>query len=345
MTTSSASLFNGKHVVVALVITFIPMLPSLLLAPLGWGDATGPFLLATMAALMASVFAGIRLGLIVTAGLVVADVLALPAAPSPVWAGLVMAATALLYGLSARRGLTSMIATAPIAVAFTLADPPTLQQGSMLADALALALFVGLGGLWGTGFGSLLGRKVPRKVPPLSKWTTAVVFAVTMAIVAGVTMGIVVATGIGHTGAWILLTILIVAQPAMGQTFRKSLERALGTLLGFGIALVVALLVGNTTLLLVLGIAFLTFAVYVKLDSRSTYWQFTTFLTPGIVLAEGSAADAVSLDIDRLWASFIGVGVALVLVLVFRMLGVRDKEVERADDQDGQVSVDPTATS
>jgi hypothetical protein len=345
VTTSSTSLFNGKHAVAALVITFVPMLPSLLLAPLGWGDVTGPFLLATMAALMASLFAGIRLGLVVTAGLAIAYMVALPAASNPGWAGLVMAVAALLYGLTARRGLTPMIVTAPVAIAFTIADPPTLQQGSMLADALALGLFAVLGGLWGTAFGSLLGRKVPRKVPPLLSWSRAVGFALTMAIVTGVTMGIVVATGIGHSGAWILLTILLVVQPAMGRTFRRSLERALGTALGFGLTLVAALLVSGQTLLLVLGIVFLTLAVYVKLDPRSTYWQFTTFLTPGIVLAEGSGANVLALDIDRLGATLVGIAIALGLLVIFRLLGVRDKKVERADAPDGQVSVDPTATS
>jgi hypothetical protein len=340
VTTSSTSLFSGKHAVAALVITFVPMLPSLLLAPLGWGEATGPFLLATMAALMASLFAGIRLGLVVTAGLAIAYMLALPAAPYPGWAGLVMAAAALLYGLSARRGITSMIVTAPVAIAFTIADPPTLQQGSMLADALVLGLFAVLGGLWGTAFGSLLGRKVPRKVPPVLSWSRAVAFALTMAIVTGVTMGVVVATGIGHTGAWILLTILMVVQPAMGRTFRRSLERALGTALGFGIALAAALLVSDQTLLLVLGIVFLTLAVYVKLDPRSTYWQFTTFLTPGIVLAVGSGADVMSLDIARLVATLVGIAIALGLLVVFRLLGLRDKEEERVDSQ---VSADPPA--
>jgi hypothetical protein len=34
--------------------------------------------------------------------------------------------------------------------------------------------------------------------------------AVTMADATGVTMGVVVATGIGHTGAWIVLTIVVV---------------------------------------------------------------------------------------------------------------------------------------
>ena len=341
MTTSSTSLFNGKHAVAALVITFVPMLPSLLLAPLGWGEATGPFLLATMAALMASLFAGIRLGLVVTAGLAIAYMLALPAAPSPVWAGLVMAAAALVYGLTARRGLTSMIVTAPVAIAFTIADPPTLQQGSMLADALVLGLFALLGGLWGTAFGSLLGRKVPRKVPPLSSWSRAVGFALTMAIVTGVTMGIVVASGIGHTGAWILLTIFLVVQPAMGQTFRKSLERALGTALGFGLTLAAALLVRDQTLLLLMGIVFLTVAVYLKLDPRSTYWQFTTFLTPGIVLAVGSGANVLSLDIDRLGATLVGIAIALGLLVIFRLLGVRDKEVAEADAQDGQDAQPP----
>ena len=345
MTTSFASLFNGKHAVAAVLLMVVPMLPILLLAPLGWGDATGPFLLATMAALMAALFAGVRLGLILTAGLAVADMLALSAAPHPVWAGLLMAAAALVFGLSARRGLTSMIVTAPIAVAFAIADPPKLPQGSMLADALTLGLLVVLGGLWGTAFGSLLGRKVPRKVPPMSSWSRAVGFAVTMAIVTGVTMGIVVATGIGHTGAWILMTIFIVVQPALHQTFSKSLERALGTALGFGIVLAVALLVSNRTLLSALGILFLALAVYVKLDPRSTYWQFTTFITPGIVLVEGSGEDVLSLDVDRLWASLTGIAIALGLLALFRLLGVHDPEVQPSDSQDDQVSANSPAAS
>jgi hypothetical protein len=343
--TTFASLFNGKHAAAAVVITFVPMLPSLLLTPLGLGDVIGPSLLATMATLMASVFAGVRLGLIVTAALAVTDMVALPAAPYPVWAGLVMGAAALLYGISARRGLTSMVVTAPVAVAFAIADPPKLQQGSVLADALVLGLFVLLGGLWGTAFGSFLGRKVPRKVPPMSSWTTAVVFAITMAIVTGLTMGIVVATGIGHTGAWIVLTVLMVVQPGLHQTFRKSLERALGTALGFGIALAVALLVSDKTLLLLLGMLFLTLAVYVKIDPRSKYWQFTMFLTPGIVLSEGASGNVRALDIDRLWASLTGIAVALVLLGIFRLLGVRDQEEERSDAQDVKASPERTATS
>jgi hypothetical protein len=329
--TTWASLFNGKHAVQAVILTLVPMLPALLFSPLGWGEATAPFLLATMAGLMATLFAGVRLGLIVLLVLAALGMLALPVAPSPVWAGLVMALATLLYGLTARRGLTSMVVTAPVAIAFLLADPPTLQQGSVLRDALFLGLVMVVGGLWGAGFGSVLGRRVPRKIPPLSPWTTAVVFAVTMALVAGVTMGVVVMTGIGHTGAWILLTVLMVAEPAMHQTYRRSVERALGTTLGFAIVLAVALLVRNATVLLVLGIFFLTLAVYVKLDQRSKYWQFTAFLTPGIVLAVGSTSDVVSLDLDRLWASLTGIAIALVLLLVFRLLGVRDELAQKDD--------------
>jgi hypothetical protein len=52
-----------------------------------------------------------------------------------------------------------------------------------------------------------------------------------------------------------------------------------------------------------------------------------------------------ALDIDRLWASLTGIAVALVLLGIFRLLGVRDQEVEWSDAQDVQASPEPTATS
>lgn len=322
--TSIASLFNGKHAVMAVVLVFVPMLPALVLAPLGWSAVIGPFLLATIGAMMAALFGGVRLALLVTVGFAVAEMVALPAASSAVWAGVVMALTSLVYGLTARRGLSAMIVVAPEGVAFLIADPPSLGQGSMLKDALTLGLFVVIGGVWGTGFGAFLGRKLPRKTPTGFSWRTTILFAVTMAVVTGVAMGVVVASGIGHTGAWILLTLFLVIQPVLHQTFRKALERALGTVLGFGIALAVALIVRDATVLLVLGMLFLTLAVYVKLDPRAKYWHFTMFLTPGIVLAEGASANVVVTDIDRLWASLVGVLVALAVLAVFRLVGMRD---------------------
>ena len=38
--TTLTSLFNGKHAVEAVTLTLVPMLPALLLSPLGWGEAT-----------------------------------------------------------------------------------------------------------------------------------------------------------------------------------------------------------------------------------------------------------------------------------------------------------------
>ena len=328
MTTSTTSLFNGKHAVTAVVLVLVPMLPALVLSPLGWSAVIGPSLLATLAAMMAALFGGIRLSLLVIAGFAVAEMLALPAAPSVVWAGLVMALTSLVYGLTARRGLSALIVVAPVGVAFLIPDPPSLGQGSMLKDALVLGLFVVVGGLWGTAFGGVLGRKVPRKVPTGFGWPTTVAFAATMAIVTGVSMAVVVASGIGHTGAWILLTLFLVIQPVLHQTFRKALERAVGTVLGFGIALAVALVVRDATVLLVVGILFLTLAVYVKLDPRAQYWHFTMCLTPGIVLSEGAGANVVVTDLDRLWASLVGVVVALLVIAVFKLVGMRDKDRE-----------------
>jgi hypothetical protein len=45
-----------------------------------------------------------------------------------------------------------------------------------------------------------------------------------------------------------------------------------------------------------------------------------------------------SLDIDRLWASLIGIAIALVLLAIFWVLDVRDKENTLADGNDSWMS-------
>jgi hypothetical protein len=53
---------------------------------------------------------------------------------------------------------------------------------------------------------------------------------------------------------------------------------------------------------------------------------------PGIVLVERSSANVRSLDIDRLWASLTGIAIAPVLLGIFWLLGVRDKEEKRVNN-------------
>ena len=323
----------GKRSVAAVILVLLPLAPSLLLAPLGLGAATGTFALGAAAGLIAGLMVDLRFGVAVAVVVGIANLVALAAAPYAILAGLVMAAVAMLYGLTARRGITAIIVVAPESVAFTLAEPPqVLANGSILVNALAVGGVALVGGLWGAGAGAILGRRLPHKKPVGVTTRRAVAFAGIIAAVTGVTMGVVVAMQLQHGGAWILLTILLVAQPGLHQTWRKALERLLGTVLGFAIAMAVGLLVQRPQVIVGLGLLFVALAVYLRMDSKRPYWQFTMVLTPGIVLVEGSGSSVVSTDLARLWFTLVGAGIALVVVALLRWRLGPDGPVEEHHD-------------
>ena len=334
MPTGHAWSVAGKRSVAAVILVLLPLAPSLLLAPLGLGAATGTFALGAAAGLIAGLMVNLRFGVAVAVVVGIANLVALPAAPYAIPAGLVMAAVAMLYGLTARRGLTAIIVVAPESVAFTLAEPPqVLAHQGILVNALVVGGVALVGGLWGAGAGAIIGRRLPHKKPVGVSTRRAVTFAVTMAAVTGVTMAVVVAMQLQHGGAWILLTILLVAQPRLHQTWSKTLERLLGTVLGFAIALAIGLVVDSPGVVVAVGLLFVAVAVYLHLSPKRPYWQYTMVLTPGIVLVEGSGSSVVSTDVARLWFTAVGASIALVVVAVLRWrLGPDGPDEEHLDD-------------
>ena len=309
----------GRRSFAAFFLVLLPLAPSLLLAPLGLGAATGTFALGAAAGLIAGLLVSGRFGVAVAAAVGVANAVAVPAAPYAILAGLVMATVAMLYGMTARRGITAIIVVAPESVAFTLADSSqVLANGSVLANALVVGGVALVGGLWGAGAGAIVGTRLTHKKPVRASTRRAVTFAVVMATVTGVTMAIVVSMQLQHGGAWILLTIFVVAQPALHQTWSRSLERLLGTVLGFAIALAISQVVKQPAVVVTLGLLFVALAVFLHLDPKRRYWQFTMMLTPGIVLVEGSGSSVVSTDLARLWFTFVGAAIALVVVAILR---------------------------
>ena len=174
----------------------------------------------------------------------------------------------------------------------------------------------------------LLHRPLP-PIPASLPWSIALHFGLILGITCGIAMGVVVAMDLQHGGAWLLLTLILVAQPVMSTAFWKSLSRVLGTALGFVIAFVVSLVAPKGTVPLIIALLCLAIAVYIKLDSAKPYWLFVTFLTPGIVLAEGASGNVLETDEKRLWFTLIGVGIALVVIVIARVLGLRDQEMTK----------------
>ena len=129
------------------------------------------------------------------------------------------------------------------------------------------------------------------------------------------------ASGLGHAGAWLLMTYFVVIQPYLQDGWRKALERAIGTVFGFVIAMGLGLVIEVEWLLLALGVGGLVLGIWVRIKN-APYWAYTAALTVGIVLAEGASNSVVSTGEQRLWATVVGTGASLaamaVLVPIYR---------------------------
>jgi len=306
---------SRKHALIAVVILFIPMIPSFVLFPLGLSLTMGQFICGVLVGLLCAAMIGARTALGVSAVLTVAIFLAFLSTSQPVLAGLVMAASAGLYGLSSRRGLVGVATAAPISVAFTLATPPQVLTGATdLQNATVLALVSLAGTLWGVVVGVVVMRKRTRPKVPLTPVNAAIVLGIILAIATGVTMSIVVANNLQNGGAWIILTILVISQPALGATWRKAIERLIGTALGFCIAFAVSLVVPRGWVDLLIALVFFALVAYVKLDSSKHYWQYTMFLTPAVVLTVGSSTNVFSTDVWRVISTVIGAAISMGIV-------------------------------
>jgi MFS family permease len=269
----------------------------------------------------------VRLAFAIVAAFTLANMVGYSVAEYPLLASIVMAAAVLLYGLTLRIGIATLIVVAPTSVAFTITQPPTvLPHDSMLTNLLVLAAVCLIAGVWGITAGAVVGRKVPNMPPTRVSWRSTWIFAGMLTAVCGVVMLVVELAHLPQDGAWILLTILIVSQPGMHRTWRKVGDRLLGTFAGFGVALVFAFpLHGHPMALTVAAIFLFGIAAYLMLAKRP-YWQFVMFLTPGVVLVVGASTSVLSTDINRVWSTVVGAAIAVAMLLVLRAIGIRDRE-------------------
>lgn len=310
------------------------LLPGLLLFPLGINAAMCVFVYGVMIGFLLAMLTNLRLTLAVVAAFTVANVIGLTVAPYPWVAALVMAVAVLLYGLTLRIGIATLIVVAPTSVAFTITQPPALvQHGSVFANALVLAAVCIIAGIWGAAAGTVIGRRVPSMPHTRVSWRSTWVFTGALTVVCGIVAVIVELAHLPQEGAWILLTILIVCQPSVHRTWRKVGDRLIGTFIGFAVALVVALpLPGHPMALTVAAIVLFGIAAYFMLAKRP-YWQFVMFLTPGVVLVVGATTSVLSTDISRVWSTIVGAGIAVVMLLVLGAVGVHDHDESSRGDR------------
>ncbi|MGI9196511.1 MAG: FUSC family protein [Candidatus Nanopelagicales bacterium] len=312
--------------IVIAVMAIVPMAPAMVLSAMGFPAAILPWSLAALGGTMATMFVGWRLGLALTGALAIFGSLAFAAGQwqNPWMAGLVMGVFAFGYGYTSRWGISSNLIIAVVAIdMITATGAAIVDDQSITTNALLTGAILVAAGLWGILIGLFLSRYLPKTPRTSLSMEHVWSFAIIMAVILGAAMAVVVAQQWQHGGAWFVLTLVVILQPDYMDSVKKIAHRALGTILGFAIALAIVSVIHVSWLVTLLGFAFLAVAMVFIMRPGSPYWVFVTFLTPAIVLMESNLDDAVSVDVARLGFTLLGVAVAALVALAFYPLQKR----------------------
>lgn len=310
MTESSSGRKLVRRLVLIALILIAVAAPGVVLTLLNYSNAVTLGALASVAALIPTLLVDWRAGALAIGILGIATALITLVTPSAMLCALIVAGVAALIGLSSRNGMNTYFIMVLVGIGFIVAQPPTIVTGTLANAGLAL-FFIVISGAWTVAVSWVVGRAIPRK--PLKEVSAqrAGMFAIVLALLTGLATVIVVHWDLGHPGGWMILTISIVLQPYMQDAWTKTLHRAGGTILGFGIAFVIGLMVHTPVMLYVAGFVTLFFALGFYVNPKRPYWLYVTFLTPTVVLLEGASSSVTDTAESRLIATLGGALIAV----------------------------------
>jgi hypothetical protein len=291
-------------------------IPAIVMGLLSWTAGVNIAILSGLAVFIACMGGnGWRTGLVISAPFAVFAGLADWVALNPWFAALVLAVAAFLRGYSAKVGMHDALVMTVIALGFFVASPiPAGSSGAFSPIPVYVAAVSLVAALWATLVMYLLRNRLHVREHAALDPVRVLPFSLVMAVLVGVATWFVVDLNLGHTGGWIILTILVVFQPSLGAGFTKAAHRAAGTIFGIVIAVVIGTLLSNQGLLYVVGTAFLLVAFILMLQGRP-YWLYATVLTPAIVLLESAGSTVREVSEERLGATLIGVAFTVLVML------------------------------
>lgn len=313
------------------VIVALLAAPAILAQSIWLPSTAGIFVLGALPATLAAVVVGPRRAWQIALASAASGTLAASFTGNAWLGAILIAALAGYAGRSARYGNQSPILFVPVVTSFIVISPPSLvdRTGQPIDDP-AYAGIVGIalliGGCWAALLGTALTRNFQRAGTEAVTEQVATAYAIALALSTGLATFITAYFFPGSTGAWVILTILLVMKPRATDMWKTARHRVGGTLVGAVVAAAVILTLDGMGLPrlsweLGLGALFLTLALSVV--QVRPYWQFVTLLTPAIILLKSSGQDELDLDAQRVLMTIIGTLTALVFAVGVREISNR----------------------
>lgn len=299
----------------AVFLTVVIALPAIIVGVLWHPQAAAPMILGGLVGIATVIPAGRRIGLGVSALMLLVTPVAIVSGSVPIAGACVMALLCMASGITALWGLESALVMIPLVMAYFVIQPMSLTGAP--ADRLAqeylvpAMLLVAGGCLWLVVAVPVLARH--RQLPTLQPAARrdAVVYTVAITILCSLSTFAVTTWAPGTRGAWLVLTILVVAKLGGRTTVRRSVHRVAGTIIGALLAAGVAEMVPSVGGEIGLALVFLAAAMTARSGPR--YWLYVTFLTPAVVLLS-SPGQVLLTGEQRVVYTVIGAGLVLLVV-------------------------------
>lgn len=307
-----------KRVIIATVVLVLGLIPSIVLVAITKEFAATWATVAYIAGFTAVLVASIDVAVIVVVVMSLFVPVAIVAGGTPVAGAALMAIMCLTVGRMSRFGLHRATMLVPIFMAWMIISPPfwgpqhlVERTNGTYLSWMTLIWFVG--GIFPVIVMPFVLRKmkVPHATPQTHTRRESIPYTITITVLA--TAGTFWSLSMpGQTaGAWLIATIIVLAQVGDVSPLRLTIHRVVGTLIGIGLLTVIIVEVQSITLIYIIGFVFAIAAIASKFSPKA--WIYFVFVTPAIVCLTASASSQLKdLSVQRVQDTLIGA----VLVLI-----------------------------
>lgn len=324
------------------------VLPFVILSGfLGWHSAIKIGIYGFFVAMLATVIANKKAGLILT--FVFAGFAALGAAvyAHQILLAIVVALSAAIIPVCAKYGYIRMGIFAAMFMPNTVCPPPIPWQGEALSSPRALIMIfivTVLGGLWGRFIGGAIGKAIPSRTPIPLSWSAVMPSAVIIVMATGLITFYAVTHFPHAKWAWLLGAIYSMMLAVNGMKWRTSVDLIIGTILGTCVVVLLLELNPPYALAMLLGAFVICCSVAIGMVGKP-YWLQQSVSTTGVVLLTSTGMNAIEAAEDRFIFTIVGAIIAAALGVIFAWLGRRTIAEESESRVEAKANGDSESSS